>query len=236
MVNHRQLDTGGRLLLPEKLSTFWKRQNYRTLVKYLVGETKGQERVLESLACHFSSRQEKEPNLMDALKALVEIAREERELGPQYYALCRGRGTTYLETPYLILTMMPKKTLTGLCLSLRTFDGEEAISMDLSERDWFEYGMMPVWARAMVYLYYGSPRATTARPIDPGNRLFTYQEMFDAFRGSNMEFHWMEAGLRLNHFAIILAEGYPGSLGPWDSSPKAFKYIASLFEQPEPSS
>ena len=78
MVNHRQLDTGGRLLLPEKLSTFWKRQNYRTLVKYLVGETEGQERVLESLACHFSSRQEKEPNLMDALKALVEIARKAR--------------------------------------------------------------------------------------------------------------------------------------------------------------
>ena len=230
MVNHRQLDTGGRLLLPEKLSTFWKRQNYRTLVKYLVGETEGQERVLESLTCHFSSRQEKEPNLMDALKALVEIAREVREPRPSF------PWTRYLETPHLVLTMMPKKTLTGLCLSLRTVDGEEAISMDLSEKAWFEYGMMPVWARAMVYLYYGSPRATTARPIDPGNRLFTYQEMFDVFHGIDMEFRWIEAGLRLNHFAIILAEGPPGSLGPWDSSPKAFKYIASLFEQPEPSS
>jgi len=87
-----------------------------------------------------------------------------------------------------------------------------------------------------VYLYYGSPRATTARPIRPGDPLFTYQEMFDVFHGIDMEFRWIEAGLRLNHFAIILAEGPPGSLGPWDSSPKAFKYIASLFEQPEPSS
>ena len=210
MVNHRQLDTGGRLLLPEKLSTFWKRQNYRSLVKYLVGE-QGQERVLESLTCHFSSRQEKEPNLMDALKALVEIAREVREPRPSF------PWTRYLETPHLVLTMMPKKTLTGLCLSLRTVDGEEAISMDLSERDWFEYGMMPVWARAMVYLYYGSPRATTARPPRPGDPLFTYQEMFDVFHGIDMEFRWIEAGLRLNHFAI-----------PWESKKPQNRYTRTL--------